>query len=198
MQIRSTFSSWLTRLSVVGALFVAVLPARAVVTVLDTTGYDLGGWGGVAVAPSFDQYRFTAEASGELAAIEMVFGSMIGAPGAFSVSLWSSTESGGSTTLDSVLASWTTPTITDYHSASFTLATSTVPGAVTFVAGDTYFITASVQEDVPGLVTRWIDDADSPSDLYVKITAIPEPSTYALIGGLAVLGFTVLRRRMRR
>lgn len=36
------------------------------------------------------------------------------------------------------------------------------------------------------------------SDLYLNYTAVPEPSTYALLSGLFALGGVLIRRRLRK
>ena len=112
--------------------------------------------------------------------------------------------------------SWSVADLPNYYNTPRTPATLTSVLHPTLTSGTSYFLIASAagdsediwhwnSEGATGVRVRslkgaaFTTTAGQPQGTFrVMVSAIPEPSTYALLGGLAALGAVVVRRRLRR
>ncbi len=62
-------------------------------------------------------------------------------------------------------------------------------------SGDPFSIILAVSEAGPAATYAGIENNTYPNQIDLSLTAIPEPSTYALLAGLAAVGLILLRRR---
>ena len=61
-------------------------------------------------------------------------------------------------------------------------------------------ITPTAEGTITMTMTKDVTNTNGNGFFYLnamEITVVPEPSTYALFGGLAILGFAIVRRRVK-
>ncbi|EIP98329.1 PEP-CTERM putative exosortase interaction domain-containing protein [Opitutaceae bacterium TAV1] len=87
-------------------------------------------------------------------------------------------------------------------SFSYDFATNTVTGVYlngTNVLADAYAFSAAPGISSVGAFFQWADsDINKITDFAVSISAVPEPGSWALIGGTLLLGFGIVRRFVKR
>ncbi len=193
------------------AIALAALPAAAQTVVFSNLG--AGGsysttaavWVGDDVSNQSIGYRFTASGSGTLNSIELAL-QRGGATGYLTLGLYTA----GSSAPATLLQSWT---IADALSSSLTYVPSFTP--TTLNAGDSYYLCAAVQTGLPAWMWynnsnsatgvrvvsmnggAWINEGIQPQGAF-RVSVVPEPSTYAVLCGVAALGLVVWRRRAKR
>jgi hypothetical protein len=221
---RSSFSSLLLAALAGGGICLASPAAGVVVSPL-SAAYDNFGSGDTyndsqgpvingpsAPTGSITQgYQFTALDGGFLDSV-MVGAKNVGGTNAITFTL--TTDVGGLP--GAPVESWSVADLS-YHKTPGT-PTTTLTSVLhpTLTSGTSYFLIASAAGDAQdywylnsvgasGMRVRsmkgaaFTTTAGQPQAVFrVMVSAIPEPSTYALLGGLAALGAVVVRRRLRR
>ncbi len=215
-------NTFLRSLLLTGGLAVAALPVSAQ-TMVVFSNFDTGdtynastlnavtGSDSILGTAYTQAMSFTASSGGTLSSLELALKSYFG-PAAVDVSLCS--NAGGAP--GAVLEAWTGPSFTNPAGAIYSYVSTGTP--VELSAGTSYWIVAA-----PGTSTTWagwaasnVAQSQGEVSLYnvnggayltysayrgtfrVAVSAIPEPSTYAALFGVATLGLVAWRRRAKR
>ena len=103
-------------------------------------------------------------------------------------------------------AAWRTPIFIDEHIDIFGVPSLKIDSGVVFAAGDTFTIMQAVRDlsylsfgtSITDVGTNQVFDISGDAhNIILTAQAVPEPSTYALMGGIGAVALAMLRRRRK-